>query len=325
MDDVRRWPSFSRPDLRALFRTNSRALASVDVFANREEEWAAVARSLACLVTTRRDPAFDVEDVQAPRRNVLVFYGVGGIGKTTLSQQINGHLTDPEAGPAQWPALDSELGRVLPVRIDLSKQFGANLEMVMLAVRLAVATLGRPMPAFDLAFYRYWEHNHPGEPLEEYLRRHTFFSRFSSRDSLRPQMESGLADMAQALTLPSTIGLLAGQGLRLVVRALRERKQKARVLAGCRRLPDLLEADPDVEALSYYAHLLAWDLAQFPQERTATPVILLDTFEDVGDRTHRDFERLIQRVAWLMPGALFVITGRNRLQWDDTRLEGQLD
>ncbi|MCW2917410.1 MAG: hypothetical protein JWN52_5478, partial [Actinomycetia bacterium] len=159
----------------------------------------------------------------------------------------------------------------------------------------------------------------------EYLRRHTFFARFSGRGRLQRQMESVLGDLAQTIAIPGTIGTLAGQGLRAIVRALRERQKKVRALAGCRRLPDLLEADPDQDALSYYSHLLAWDLAQLPDDKAATPVILLDTFEDVGDRTHRDLERLIQRMAWLMPNALFVITGRNRLQWDDTRLEGQLD
>ncbi|MEV7442913.1 hypothetical protein AB0O22_17450 [Streptomyces sp. NPDC091204] len=55
------------------------------------------------------------------------------------------------------------------------------------------------------------------------------------------------------------------------------------------------------------------------------PVILLDTFEETGDRTHRELERLIQRIVWLMPNALFVITGRARLQWADPALQGQLD
>lgn len=316
----------SRPDLRALFRINSRSIVATDIFANREEEWAAVVRSLACIAVFRKDPSFDVEDVQAPRRNVLTFYGVGGIGKTTLSQQIADRLAYSDAGPSHWPPLDASAGRVLPVRVDLSRQFGASLETVLLSIRLAVATLGRPMPAFDLAFLRYWEMAHPGEPLDDYLRQHTYFSRFSaSGRTLRGQMESALADIAQALVLPGTIGSLAGQGLRTVIRSLRDRKSKARVLAGCRRLPDLLEADPDGEALSYYPHLLAWDLEQLPADRAATIVVLLDTFEDVGDRTHRDRERLIQRVAWLMPNSLFVVTGRNRLSWDDARLEGQLD
>ncbi|MFF9403166.1 hypothetical protein [Streptomyces sp. NPDC014744] len=55
------------------------------------------------------------------------------------------------------------------------------------------------------------------------------------------------------------------------------------------------------------------------------PVILPDTFEGTGDRTHRDPERSLQRVVWLMPNAFFVITGRSRLRWADQGLHGQLD
>ncbi|MFD7206288.1 ATP/GTP-binding protein [Streptomyces sp. NPDC059893] len=54
-------------------------------------------------------------------------------------------------------------------------------------------------------------------------------------------------------------------------------------------------------------------------------MILFDSFEEIGDRTHRDFERLVQRIVWLMPNAFFVITGRNRLQWAEDGLQGQLD
>ncbi|MFD7504984.1 hypothetical protein [Streptomyces sp. NPDC059850] len=46
-----------------------------------------------------------------------------------------------------------------------------------------------------------------------------------------------------------------------LVQALRERRQTVRALAGCTRLADLLEADPDIDALSFYAHLLAWEIA----------------------------------------------------------------
>lgn len=89
--------------------------------------------------------------------------------------------------------------------------------------------------------------------------------------------------------------------------ALRERRQTVRALAGCARLADLLEAEPDVESPSFYPHLLAFELARLPADK---PVILQDMFEDTGDRTHRDIERLIHRVVWMMPNALFVITGR---------------
>ncbi|MFG2894824.1 hypothetical protein [Streptomyces sp. NPDC048248] len=68
-----------------------------------------------------------------------------------------------------------------------------------------------------------------------------------------------------------------------LVGALRERRQTVRALAGCRRLADLLEAEPDLEALSFYPHLLAWELAQLPADKRVVPVVLLDNFEDVGD------------------------------------------
>ncbi|MFF9526914.1 hypothetical protein ACF1DV_33800 [Streptomyces achromogenes] len=86
----------------------------------------------------------------------------------------------------------------------------------------------------------------------------------------------------------------------------------------------MLEAEPSLEALSFYPHLLAWELHQLPDDKKTTPVILLDTFEDTADR-HRDLERLLQRLVWLMPNCFFVISGRDRLQWADPALHGQLD
>ena len=65
----------SRPDLRALFRTNSHTLMSADVFANRHEEWAAVSRSLAAVVNARREPTFDVSHVA---RAVVYMANAGG-------------------------------------------------------------------------------------------------------------------------------------------------------------------------------------------------------------------------------------------------------
>ncbi|MFC9622309.1 hypothetical protein ACFTXM_20715 [Streptomyces sp. NPDC056930] len=55
------------------------------------------------------------------------------------------------------------------------------------------------------------------------------------------------------------------------------------------------------------------------------PGVLLDSFEDTGDRTHRDLERLLQRPVWRTPNVFFVITGRSRLQWAEEGLQGQLD
>ncbi|MCZ0983741.1 ATP/GTP-binding protein [Streptomyces diastatochromogenes] len=311
-------------DLRALFSSNDRGVSTAEAFTNRQAQWELVAAALAEHMARVAAPGFDVEDLEAPRNNVLVFHGIGGIGKTTLSRKLEAALTGAEHRPAQWgePAWNST-ARIRPVRIDLSRSTGGDFEHLILTIRAALAGLGRPLPAFDLALRRYWEHRHPGEPLEEYLQRGGLAARFGK--AMSQQMQSALADVAQALLLPGTVGSAVGQVTGSLVRALRERRQTVRALAGCFRLADLLEAEPDLETLSFYPHLLAWELDRLPSDKRVTPVILFDTFEDVGDRTHRDLERLIQRVVWLMPNAFFVITGRARLQWAEPALQGQLD
>ncbi|MFF1797921.1 ATP/GTP-binding protein, partial [Kitasatospora sp. NPDC058263] len=148
-------------------------------------------------------------------------------------------------------------------------------------------------------------------------------SRFAK--ALPGQMQAALSKAAEDLALPGAVGSAVGQVTTAVVRAVRERRAAARALAGCPRLADLLEAEPDLQALSFYPHLLAYEIDQLPPKKAVIPVVLLDTFEDTGDRTNRDLERLIQRVVWLMPNALFIITGRSRLQWADEALQGQLD
>ncbi|MFJ3939213.1 ATP/GTP-binding protein [Streptomyces parvus] len=312
-------------DLRTLFSSNDRSIAASEAFTNRQAQWQAVTVGLAEHIrrVTRAD--FDVEDLETPRRNILVFHGVGGIGKSTLSRKIEASLASSGHRPVQWESPPHPEERTLPVRIDLARAAGMDFERVILTIRLAVAALGRPMPAFDLALRRYWEHNHPGEPIEDYLRRGGLLSRFSAAAALPQQIQSALSDVAQALLLPGTVGGALGHGAGALIKALRERRQSVRALAGCSRLADLLEAEPDLEALSFYPHLLAWDLARLTAGKSALPVILLDTFEDTGDRSHRDFERLLQRIVWLMPNVFFVVTGRNRLQWAETCLEGQLD
>ncbi|GGO58863.1 ATP/GTP-binding protein [Streptomyces lasiicapitis] len=312
-------------DLRALFSSNDRGLDADEAFTNRQLQWQAVTDALTAHQQHTSGPDFDVEDLESGRRNVLVFHGVGGIGKSTLSRKIEAALAHAEHRPPQWGAPAWPAERLLPVRIDLARSAGADFEQIVLCLRLAVASLGRPMPAFDLVLRRYWEHNHPGEPLDEYVRRGGLLSRFTNAVALPQQIQSALADAAQALALPGTVGGALSQLTGSLVTALRERRQAVRALAGCSRLADLLEADPDLDTLSFAAHLLAWDLAQLPADKAVLPVILFDTWEDTGDRTHRDLERLLQRIVWLMPNALFIISGRNRLQWADPALGGQLD
>ncbi|OIJ95387.1 ATP/GTP-binding protein [Streptomyces colonosanans] len=312
-------------NLRALFSSNDPSAFDVsEAFTDRNSQWVLVAAALEEHLRRVADGAFDVEDLEAPRTNVIVFHGVGGVGKSTLLRKIEAALTAAEHRPEQWGA-PTWTERVLPIRIDLSRaaSTGSDFERVILTIRLALAgALDRTVPSFDVALRHYWEHVHPGEPLDEYIRRSGLAGRFSNL--LPGQLQAGVGEVAAALALPGLVGSAAGQLTTALVSALRERHERARALAGATRTAALLEATPDLDALSYYPHLLAWDLNQLPAKKRLTPVVLLDTFEDTADR-HRDFERLLQRLVWLLPNVFFVIGGRSRLQWADPALHGQLD
>ncbi|MCO8308779.1 ATP/GTP-binding protein [Streptomyces sp. RKCA744] len=307
-------------DLRALFSSNDPIDAS-EAFTNRQRQWELVATALAEHLRHMSAPGFDPADLEAPRTHLIVFHGVGGVGKSTLVRKLEAALGGTR--PAQWGEQVFAGHKILPVRIDLARSAGTTFEDVVLTIRAALATaVARPLPAFDIALRRYWEAQHPGDPLDAYLERGGLVSRFGK--ALPQQTQAALSDVAQALLLPGTVGSAIGQVTGALVGALRERRKTVRALAACARLAPLLETEPSLEALSFYPHLLAFELHRLPEEKKITPVILLDTFEDTADR-HRDLERLLQRLVWLMPNCFFVISGRNRLQWADPALHGQLD
>ncbi|MFF3517099.1 hypothetical protein [Streptomyces sp. NPDC002573] len=85
-----------------------------------------------------------------------------------MSRKLEAALADAGQCPPQWGEPGWPDGRILPVRIDLGRAAGIDFEQLVLTIRLALAArVGHPLPAFDLALRRYWEVNHPSEPIEE--------------------------------------------------------------------------------------------------------------------------------------------------------------
>ncbi|MGH3907870.1 MAG: tetratricopeptide repeat protein [Pseudonocardiaceae bacterium] len=305
----------SKHSLRAAFTLGRQsAVAAQQVFTDRVAEIAAFDASLESLQRSLSVAELSpVIDRSLPRTNVLAYFGVGGIGKTALSQELEHRFTGQDQG---------SMGPRAAIRFDFAETSAFDIESYVLQLRAGFGHLARSWPAFDMAFGVYWERAHPGKPLQEFINQDSVLRRATRSVGLPEQISSTLVDIA-GVALPGAAkaaeaigGLLYGQAKKAIVRH--------RVLSKCELLSDLLDADADFETLSYFPYLLAWELDRVPSPQVRA-MVLLDTFEEVTSQNTRDLERWLQRSVFLMPNVLFVITGRNRLDWADLTRSDELD
>ncbi|ARF81268.1 tol-pal system YbgF family protein [Kitasatospora aureofaciens] len=311
----------ARVNLRAAFMSGlSSTVTAQQVFTDRVNEVAAFNRSVEGLSRTLDGADVSpVVDRAQGRRNVLTLYGVGGIGKTTLSHELERQLL---AGAAAEGRDD-----VVTVRVDLSEDGARDLEGLLLRLRSGLGQLGSRWPAFDLALASYWARAHPGEALQDFLDASPALRRASRSIGLGEQIAETVREVD-----PAGLGGLTGLAHRAALatyRAVRDRVREGRLLADCELFAELIEADADYETLSYFPYLLAWDLDRISHrsrsDRRPTVCVFLDTFEVLNGGADRTVERLVQRCVYLMPNVLFVITGRNRIDWADSGAGGELD
>ncbi len=286
-----------------------------EVFTDRESESDAFASALKAF---RRMLDSDT-DTGVARRNVLAYYGLGGIGKSALSERL-------EAWVDRRLPLDNGWGPPPPtkvaatMRVDLHDSMGRlNIVSVLLALRAGLARVKRRWPAFDLAFATYWSARHPGSPLPAFR---------GSRELADAITESvldivgGIADAAQWAGVASgaNVGVRAARHL---IGELR-RRNDLRVLGGT--IPDFdgflircadepTPTNPHNDLALDIAGLLAWELST--QESIPLAVVFVDTTERLALDPRRTAEGLLSSLVFGMPDVLFVLTGRDALSWHD--------
>jgi len=254
-------------------------------------------------------------------RNVLVFHGHGGIGKSELSKRLErwatlGIAEDTEWGLAPTTRIDAT------ARVDLHGTQG-HIDGAEQLARLRVQFAGlRPhWDAFDVAFAAYWASTHPTAPLP-------IVGLNAERDFVLPTLGL-LRDLAVDLGTQADLhapNIMAAAG-HLVVRPLvdgigrRLRRLRADVTLppGYDDLFRRLATEPSnenqsTELLGRLAALLKWEIDHASSPVPLT-VVHLDTFERLGLDHRRQGESLLNLVAYTMSNVLFVITGRNSLDW----------
>lgn len=312
-------------DLRAFFGARGatgRFLTAQEVFSDRTEELEAFDLALDDHRRWHKDvwaPALsanDGMDLSISRENVLVYYGVGGIGKTALSKRLENKLLT---------AAKSQRTDAATFRWDLGESGARDFESFMLGLRVAIGELRRPLQAFDFLLAQYWASTHPGQDFREHIGRNTFYGRAARRIGLSQRMDDMLDAVGSTVTSSSALFKSGADAAAGIFRAIKRGHVVRKMRKDSTYFERLADAEPSGDTLSYMASVLAWELSKMGGSKHIDVVAFVDTYETVNTDSTRLFERLFQRVVYLTPNILWVITGRNRLDWDLDSLEGELD
>jgi hypothetical protein len=288
--------------------------SAADLFTDRATEYEVFERALVRHVDHVLAGTATLDD--AARRNVLTFYGVGGIGKTELSRRLERWVLGEPILPGKWrepPQFDQD---VRSLRIDFHGSGVVGAADLVMRLRAAAAGSARRLAAFDLGFAAWWALAHPGKPLPQV--------RNPAGADVRAQMTDTLNDILADAGLRFGAGpLTVRMGVRLAD-AIRSRHLRSATLRQCAPLASLIEhvrqgASPYVAAT--LAGLLSWDLEQLPPAQAPLMIAFADALEYIqgADRAQ---ERLFNRIVSLTPQVLWVMTSRNSLDWDSGDLIG---
>lgn len=292
------------------------AYSATDLFTDRVPEHAAFAEALRRQhddIACGRARLGDRE-----RTNVLTYYGLGGIGKTSLSRRLERWALGELENVGDWGAPPSFDRPVRTLRVDFHGRRTVDPAATVVALRGAGAARGRTFPAFDVGLATWWALARPGTALPDAPSALGF--------DVRQQMVDTLGDVIADSGGQFGVGPLTVRTALRIIDAVRTRRLRGRALRECRPLELLVQEaqhDPSEYVAATLAGLLSWDLENLDARRRPFVIAFADAFEYVqgADRVQ---ERLFQRIVHLTPRVLWVITSRNRLDWDSPDTEGLL-
>lgn len=261
------------------FKRRGRGIASgstplARIFVDREEPLAAF------------EAALGHPNLSSPR--VLVYYGIGGIGKSRLRRELRDRLVAHEPG-AVWAEVDFSLPAL------------RDPETALFALRRQLVERQHVgFPSFDLVYAYLWKQTRPNVP---------------------PTQEG--SPLFEAGSLAAKILAAVGVPLVSLVPDIVAKGQKPLKQWWQKRGRDDLAELPRLEPAEIQARLPAYfaeDLAEHLADKECRAVIFFDTHEALLGELRSEEQRLV-RDEWLrelilqLPQVLFVIGGRERLAW----------
>lgn len=290
------------------------------IFADRVPEASAFAASLAAH-RGRLDAPYE----SPVGKNVLVFHGHGGIGKSELSRRLADWVAGSLEPAIEWgPPPATRVAAT--ARIDLHGSEGRiDGARQIASLRIQLGLLRPSWPLFDVAFAAYWAQTHPMDPLpvgSEGGEDNGFADATLGSLAALADGHGWLAEDAGTSAALSVAGPWLVRRLGRAIAQLFPSKLGVNAPRGydeffhrCSTVPS--EDDPRPDILAQLAQLLSYELALEPEQPLV--VVFIDTFERLSLDARRAGESLLNRVAYAMANVLFVITGRNHLTWSDAQ------
>lgn len=282
-------------------------------FTDRESESEALRLSLE---VHRRALDEDLIDGEA-MNNVLVFWGIGGVGKSALSKCLEDWINGRSDQCGHWGTPPTGLG-VVTARWDMrDKQMLKSPVLFYLKLRRALRDAGVRTAMLDIGIV-------------------ALASKFNSSEGTGDRgrgLEAlpGIAEQAIAETFPHAPAPDETQAVsraeRRLLNLVADQSAFGDAVDAFEDLPatvaQIMAGDADVQHLEHAVAGVGWlltqDLVRIDGPERPLSVVFLDTFENLElDRQARD-EHVINSVISALPLCLFVITGRRRVDWAENR------
>ena len=299
-----------------LARTTYHGNRCNDMFVGRKKE----ALDFKCAVAQHR-VALDGSECDGGNvecaKNVLVFHGMGGSGKTALSRELE-QWACGEGGNSDWGYIEEAVD--ITARIDLHRSQGNvdPLELV-LVIRRMLGGVKKKWVAFDWLFATWLASAHPKEG--DFLRDNAVGS-----EELMSNIMATVSNIMIDFGALSTAGFLTAWGVKKVARSFvkqNDHRTAIKTVANQEWFRDLLSRCADLPTRDNPHHELLIEAVCFlGQEMDAMShcplaVVFVDAVEKLQrtEDVRREGECALQEIIWNLPQVLYVVTGRNQLDW----------
>ena len=234
--------------------------------------------------------------------SVLVYYGVGGIGKSSLQKHLKEfHLDQDDQSVYSWIDFEIEANRTAQKTLrGLAEHFKSKFKM--------------KFPIFDMAYLIYWSKAFPDHDIK--------------KEGL-PFLEEGNQLSEIISTFVNSAGILGTtlNTLDYIYKKSKEFTFDSKIKQALADLTQLESNEIEAKLSVFFAQDLESYQNKYPNKKI---VIFFDTYEALWP-THRNEAYYFAQDEWLrdiiteLPHILFVICGREKIRWTEIEEEWEDD